>query len=119
VISEGCIINAEEIKKSVIGNRSRIGEGTVIQNTYVMGNDLYQSIEEIRKDKENQIPLIGIGERCFIDNAILDKNCRIGNDVYIKGGKHIADCTFDLYCVKEGIVVIRKGAIIPDNFSIK
>lgn len=119
IISEGCILRAKEITKSVIGNRSRIGEETVIQYTYVMGNDYYQNIEDIKHDIENQIPVIGIGERCFIDNAIVDKNCRIGSDVYIKGGKHLADTTNDLYCVKEGIVVIRKGAIIPNNFRIE
>ncbi|MDR6844288.1 glucose-1-phosphate adenylyltransferase [Flavobacterium granuli] len=119
VISEGCILRAKEITKSVIGNRSRIGEDTVIKNTYVMGNDFYQNIEDIKHDIENDIPVIGIGERCFIDNAIVDKNSRIGNDVYIKGGKHLADTTNDLYCIKEGIIVIRKGAIIPNNFKIE
>src|SRR6187402_3156533 len=119
VISEGCILRAKEITRSVIGNRSRIGEDTVIQYTYVMGNDFYQNIDDIKKDIENNIPVIGIGERCFIENAIVDKNCRIGNDVYIKGGKHLADTTNELYCVKEGIVVIRKQAIIPDNFTIE
>jgi glucose-1-phosphate adenylyltransferase len=119
VISEGCIIRAKEITKSVIGNRSRIGEDTVIKNTYVMGNDFYQSIENIKQDIENDIPVIGIGERCFIDNAIVDKNCRIGNDVSIKGGKHLEDTNNDLYCVKEGIIVIRKGAVVPDNFTIE
>lgn len=119
VISEGCIIRAKEITKSVIGNRSRIGEGTIIQNTYVMGNDFYQSIENINYDIENDIPVIGIGENCFIDNAIVDKNCRIGNDVYIQGGKHLSDSNNELYCVKDGIIVIRKGAIIPNNFTVK
>lgn len=119
LISEGCIIHAKEITKSVIGNRSRIGEGTVIQHSYVMGNDLYQSIEDINENIQNKIPLIGIGERCFIHNAIVDKNCRIGDDVYIKGGTHLADTVTELYCVKEGIVVIRKGAIIPNNFTVK
>jgi glucose-1-phosphate adenylyltransferase len=119
LISEGCIIHAKAVTKSVIGNRSRIGEDTVIQHCYVMGNDFYQNIDDINEDNSNGIPLIGIGERCFIDNAIVDKNCRIGNDVYVKGGKHLADTSNDLYCVKEGIVVIRKGAIIPNNFIIK
>jgi glucose-1-phosphate adenylyltransferase len=119
LISEGCIIHAKAITKSVIGNRSRIGEGTVIQHSYVMGNDFYQNIEDINEDVKNEIPLIGIGERCFIDNAIVDKNCRIGNDVYIKGGNHLEDTNHELYCIKEGIIVIRKGAIVPNNFSIK
>jgi glucose-1-phosphate adenylyltransferase len=119
VISEGCILRAKEITKSVIGNRSRIGEETVVQNTYVMGNDFYQNIEDIKHDIENGVPVVGIGERCFIDYAIVDKNCRIGNDVFIKGGKHLPDSINELYCVKEGIVVIRKAAIIPNNFRIE
>ena len=119
LISEGCIINAKEITKSVIGNRSRIGEETVIQHSYVMGNDYYQNIEDINEDLKNGKQLIGIGERCFIQNAIIDKNCRIGNDVYIEGGKHLEDTVNELYCIKEGIVVVRKGAIIPDNYIIK
>ncbi|WP_281225025.1 glucose-1-phosphate adenylyltransferase [Flavobacterium aquiphilum] len=119
VIAEGCILRAKEITKSVIGNRSRIGEDTVIKNTYVMGNDFYQNIDDINEDLENGKPVIGIGERCYIDNAIVDKNCRIGHDVYIKGGTHLPDSNNELYCVKEGIIVIRKEAIIPNNFTIK
>jgi glucose-1-phosphate adenylyltransferase len=119
LISEGCIINAKEIIRSVIGIRARIGEGTVIQNCYVMGNDFYQSIDEMNEDIKNNKQLIGIGERCFINNAIVDKNCRIGNDVYINGGKHLENHSNELYTIKEGIVVVKKGAVIPDNYIIK
>jgi glucose-1-phosphate adenylyltransferase len=119
LISEGCIINAKEIIRSVIGIRSRIGEGTIIQNCYVMGNDFYQSIDEMNEDIKNDKKLVGIGERCFINNAIVDKNCRIGNDVYINGGKHLENFSNELYSIKDGIVVVKKGAILPDNFSIK
>jgi glucose-1-phosphate adenylyltransferase len=119
LISEGCIINAKEISHSVIGIRSRIGEGTVITNCYVMGNDFYQNISDMDDDIHAHKQLMGIGENCFINNAIVDKNCRIGNDVYINGGKHLEDTIHELYAIKEGIVVIKKGAILPDNFSIK
>lgn len=119
LISEGCIINAKEINHSVIGIRSRIGEGTIIQNSYVMGNDFYQNLDDMDDDNTNHKQLMGIGERCFINNAIVDKNCRIGNDVHINGGKHLEDTSHELYAIKEGIVVIKKGAILPDNFSIK
>jgi len=61
---------------------------------------------------------MGIGERCFIKNAIVDKNCRIGNDVSITGGTHLPDSDHSLYTVKDGIVVIKKMAIIPDGFVI-
>jgi glucose-1-phosphate adenylyltransferase len=119
IMADGCIINAKEIVRSVIGNRSRIGADSIIHNTYVMGNDFYQSIDEMISDSENKKQLIGIGDRCFINNAIVDKNCRIGNDVHINGGRHLEDVTNELYMIKQGIVVIRKGAIIPDNFTIK
>jgi glucose-1-phosphate adenylyltransferase len=46
-----------------------------------MGNDFYQSINDMNADIKNK-QLVGIGERCFISHAIVDKNCRIGNDVY-------------------------------------
>ena len=119
LISDGCIVNAKEIVRSVVGNRSRIGDDTTIQNCYVMGNDFYQNIDEMNNDINNNKQLIGIGERCFINNAIVDKNCRIGNDVHINGGKHLPDSSNELYAVKEGIVVIKKGVTIPHNFSIK
>ena len=119
IMSDGCIVNGKEIVRSVIGNRSRIGEETVIQNTYVMGNDFYQSIEEMKEDVANGKILVGIGERCFINNAIVDKNCRIGDDVHIEGGKHLEDVSNELYMIKEGIVVIKKGAILPNNYTIK
>jgi glucose-1-phosphate adenylyltransferase len=119
LISEGCIINAKEISRSVIGIRARIGEGTTIQNTYVMGNDFYQSIDEMNEDIKNNKKLVGIGERCFINNAIVDKNSRIGNDVYINGGKHLENASNELYSIKDGIVVIKKGVVIPDNYVIK
>ena len=118
LISEGCILNAKEIKKSVIGIRSRIGEGTVIQNSYVMGNDYYQSIDAMENDFSNGKILVGIGERCFINNAIVDKNCRIGNDVHINGGQHLEDASTDLYSIKEGIVVIKKGVVLPNDYKI-
>jgi glucose-1-phosphate adenylyltransferase len=119
LISEGCILNAKEISHSVIGIRSRIGEDTVIQNSYVMGNDFYQNIDEMNADIQNNKQLIGIGERCYINTAIIDKNCRIGNDVHINGGNHLEDYSNELYAVKDGVVVVKKGAILPDNYSIK
>jgi glucose-1-phosphate adenylyltransferase len=119
ILSEGCIINAQEIKGSVIGIRARIGEGTVIQNSYVMGNDYYQSLNDMENDRNNSKILVGIGDRCFISHALVDKNCRIGNDVYINGGKHLEDTSTDLYAIKDGIVVIKKGAVISNNYRIE
>ena len=116
VIAEGCIINASRIENSVIGIRSRVGLGSTLVSTYLMGNDYYETLDEMLLNKN--IPKIGIGERCYIKNVIIDKNCRIGNDVRINGGSHLENTDHSLYTVKEGIVVIKKGAILPDGFVI-
>jgi glucose-1-phosphate adenylyltransferase len=61
---------------------------------------------------------MGIGSRCFIKNAILDKNCSVGDDVRINGGRHLDDAETSTYCVRDGIVVIKKGAVIPAGFTL-
>ncbi|HET8829717.1 MAG TPA: glucose-1-phosphate adenylyltransferase [Pelobium sp.] len=118
VIADGCIINAEEVKRSVIGIRSRIGKGTKVSNCYIMGSDYYQTIEELNGVATAHRPLTGIGENCNIDTAILDKNCYIGNNVTIKGGHHLEDSDCATHTVKEGIIVIKKNAVIPDGTVI-
>ncbi|MBU3745293.1 MAG: glucose-1-phosphate adenylyltransferase, partial [Sediminibacterium sp.] len=118
VIAEGSIINASRIEQSVVGIRSRIGHGTTVVNTYIMGNDYYETIDEMDQTRGKGLPMIGIGERCYIKDAIIDKNCRIGNDVRINGGKHLANTDHALYTVKDGIIVVKKQAVIPDGFVI-
>jgi glucose-1-phosphate adenylyltransferase len=118
VIAEGCIIHASRIESSVVGIRSRIGYGSTIANSYIMGNDYYETIDEMEENVRNGIPKIGIGEGCYIRNAIIDKNCRIGNDVRINGADHNEIIDHELYTIKDGIVVVKKGAIIPDGYKI-
>jgi glucose-1-phosphate adenylyltransferase len=114
LVAEGCIIDETEIEHSVIGIRNRIGKGSKILNSYLMGNDYYQNIDEM---KEGFTPL-GIGQRCFINNTIVDKNCSIGNDVRLNGGKHLDDINTPLYSVRDGIIVVKKGAVLPDGFQV-
>ncbi len=116
VIGDGCIIHAAKIERSVIGIRSRIGDETTVINTYMMGCDYYETLEDIQSN--NIDVLMGIGERCFIKNAILDKNCRIGDDVRINGGTHLEDKETDMYFIKDGIVVVKKEATIPKGYVI-
>jgi len=115
IVADGCIIDAAKIERSVIGIRSKIGRDSIITNTYMMGSDFYETEKDKRHNKDI---LMGIGERCFIKNAILDKNCRIGNDVKINGGPHLEDTDNELYAVRQGIVVVKKGAVIPNQFEI-
>ena len=118
IIAEGSIITASRIENSVIGIRSRIGHGTTIVSCYIMGNDYYETLLEIENNNNKGIPKIGIGDRCYFKNTIVDKNCRIGNDVRINGGSHLPNSDHSLYAVKDGIVVLKKGAILPDGFVI-
>lgn len=115
VIADGCIIHAKKIEHSVIGIRSRIGKETVIQNSYIMGDDYYQNLKEIN---EGSTKVMGIGERCYLNNCIIDKNCYIGNDVKLNGGAHLPDSDNPLFTVKDGIIVVKKGAVIPDGYTV-
>ena len=99
----------------MIGIRSRIGSESTVINTYMMGSDYYQTLDEVTN--ENNIPM-GIGSRCFIKNVILDKNCCIGDDVRIYGTKKLEDSETDTYAIRDGIVIVKKGAVIPPGYII-
>lgn len=118
LIAEGGIISASRIERALIGIRARIGIGTTISNSYVMGNDKYEGADEIAHKIYNNIPLKGIGTRCYINNCIIDKNSSIGDDVRINGGDHLEDTETDLYTVRNGIVVIKSGVTVPSGTTI-
>ncbi len=113
-IAEGCLIYAKSIKHSIIGLRSRIGRGTVIETSYLMGNDRFQYTVDMKDDEIS----MGIGNDCTIKNAILDKHVFIGNNVSIIGDPSLEDVETDSYCIKKGIVVINKHAKIKDGTVI-
>jgi len=114
IIAEGCIIHAKKIERCVVGIRSRIGEGTEIAESIVMGNDYYETMA----DMEHVEQPMGIGKDCVVQHAIIDKNCRIGDGVTIKGGTELADTETETYVVRDGIVVLKKGAHIPTGTTI-
>jgi glucose-1-phosphate adenylyltransferase len=112
LLTEGSIISGEKLSRSVVGLRAVVREGSVIQNSIIMGADYYDC-----QHCANGKPLLGIGRNCFIKDAIIDKNVRIGDDVYISpAGKE--DCDTDLYVIRDGIIVIPKGTIIPSGTKI-
>lgn len=110
-IAEGSIIHNATIEKSVVGIRSRIEDDSHISDSIIMGNDYYETLYDIEKLAKDRPPM-GIGKNCTIHNAIIDKNCRIGNDVSIRGHKDLADAETDTYCIRDGIVILKKEATI-------
>src|SRR6186713_1581633 len=70
VIAEGSIINASRMDQCVVGIRSRVGHGSTVVSSYLMGNDYYETLSDINSAHQKGIPLLGIGNRCYIKNAI-------------------------------------------------
>ncbi len=117
--SEGCVITNCKLSRSIIGVRSIIENGSDLSGVIMMGADFYQNPEEKKEDEKKCIPTIGIGKNCFISRTIIDKNARIGNNVRINvDGRHYENGDHGNFYSADGIIVIRKGAIIPDGTII-
>src|SRR5215813_996908 len=117
IVSDGCIINGAQINGSVIGLRARIGEGTHIDVTYIMGADYYQTLEDMLGDREAARPRIGIGEGCVIRRAIIDKNARIGTNVRLLNEAEVEDVEGPngSYFIRDRIIIVPKNGLIPDG----
>jgi len=115
IISDGCVINNAEIHNSVIGSRSIIGENAIIKDSIIMGADYYESESNIRTNRFKKIPDIGIGNNSRIVGAIIDKNVHIGANVSIENIKKIERLDEKNYMIRDYIVIIPKGSVIPPN----
>lgn len=116
LVADGCIIDGAEIESAVIGVRSRIGRGVHIERSLVLGADEYQTALE--GEPSDGRPALGIGENSWIENAIVDKNARIGRGVSIRNRRGVVDHDGDSYFVRDGIVIVPKGATIADGTEI-
>jgi hypothetical protein len=104
-------IPVEQICRKVRGSHDR----TIVTDSYMMGADFYETREQLEENMRENIPNIGIGENTSIAGAIIDKNARIGNHVSIGNSGECADGDGEIFYVRDHIVVIPGGAIIPDG----
>jgi glucose-1-phosphate adenylyltransferase len=118
VLCDGCIVNGGHIENSVIGIRSIIGIGCKISRTVMMGCDYYESMESIQSHEAQGLPRMGIGKNARIENAIIDKNARIGDEVVISPAGKAETIDHPLYYIRDGIVIIPKNAVIPSGTVI-
>lgn len=118
IIADGCIIHDAELVNCSIGVRSIIRGGTKLHDVVMMGGDYFETPEDIEDNKVKGIPPIGVGANCEISNAIIDKSARIGNDVKISPDGKADKTEGDGFYVRDGVIVILKGAIIPDGTII-
>jgi len=115
LLGEGSEIVGARISASVIGLRSMIREGSRLEEVVLLGADHYQDEEGHGGEPPPRagLPSLGVGRRCLIQRAILDKNARIGDDVVIRGSPGLEDRREESYWVRDGIVVIPKGTVLP------
>jgi glucose-1-phosphate adenylyltransferase len=118
LLSEGSILVGAEIERAVVGIRSRIGRGAQVRSSLVLGADYYETVEEMERAQAQGRPPMGIGSDSVIENAIVDKNARIGRGVRIVRHEGEADRDGEGFYLRDGIVVVEKNAVIPDGTVI-
>ena len=118
VISDGCILNRAVITHSIVGLRSSVSAGTVLNRVILLGCDYYETNESILQNEKDGKPRIGIGTNCRIENTIVDKNARIGNNVVISPAGKPDKVDHPNYYIRDGIVIIPKNGVIPHGMVI-
>ena len=120
MIGEGCILKECRINHSVLGIRSRVEAGCVIEDSLIMGADFYEPYAERQSDCETDTIPLGIGTNSTIRRAIIDKNARIGCDVQIINKDRVEDAEREKqgFYIRNGIIVVFKNAVIPDGTVI-
>jgi glucose-1-phosphate adenylyltransferase len=119
LVSDGCVIGeGVRISTSVIGLRSRIGRDCTIKDSVIIGADRFETDTEREANRRRGVPDMTIGSGTVIERAILDKDCRIGNNVRIVNARNVQDEEGVNYVIRDGIVVIPKGIVVPDGTTI-
>lgn len=118
IICEGSIINRSRIINSIVGVRTRIDDDCLLEKAVVMGADFFETENDLKRDRDENIPPLGIGPGAEIRNAIIDKNVRIGKGVKLINAKGVMEQEGENYVIRDGILVIPKNSIFPDGTII-
>jgi glucose-1-phosphate adenylyltransferase len=119
LISDGCIIQeGADLKGCVIGVRSRISKHVTIRDTIILGADRFETDADRRANRNGNRPDLVVGEGALIERAILDKECRIGRNVRIVNQRGVRDDEGETYVIRDGIVTIPRGTVVPDGAVI-
>jgi glucose-1-phosphate adenylyltransferase len=118
IVTDGCIINHARISHSIVGIRSLVGAGSELNRVILLGCDYYESQASIEESARSNRPRIGVGQNTRIENAIIDKNARIGDNVIISPAGKPEHHDHPLYFIRDGIVIIPKNGIVPHGTVI-
>lgn len=114
VIGDGSILTDSTLTHCVLGIRSYVGEGCVLEDTIVMGSDQYETPEQLAENIAMNRPHLGLGKGCQVKHAIIDKNARIGDNCVLSAeGKADGEYAGGTVVIRDGVLVVRKGALIP------
>ena len=118
IVSDGCVIQKSVLDDAVVGIRQRIGSECKIRRSILMGADYFETSSQRDENARLGRPDVGLGEGTIIEDAIIDKNVRIGRRVKIRAAGKPKEFDGDGFYVRDGIVVVPKGAVIPDGAVI-
>lgn len=113
ILAEGSIIDDSELDRTIVGIRSIISSGSRVYQSVLMGADYYESNAAQPENAQAGIPNIGIGQNCLIQNAIIDKNARIGDNSVLVNRDGLDNYDGGDYYIRDGIVIVPKDATIP------
>ncbi len=115
LVSDGCIIDQATVRESILGLRSIVGQGSELKRTIMMGSDYYESTASTSAHQAKGQPAIGIGRGARIENAIIDKNARVGDNCVISPAGKAQDADHERYYVRDGIIIIPKNGMVPSG----
>jgi glucose-1-phosphate adenylyltransferase len=119
LVSDGCIVDSgATIERCVLGVRSRVGRNATVRDTVIIGADRYETETERATNKSKGVPDFTIGESSVIERAIIDKDCRIGRNVKIINKRGVQDEETETYVIRDGVITIPRGVILPDGTVI-
>jgi glucose-1-phosphate adenylyltransferase len=119
LVSDGCVVQeGTQIERSVVGVRSRIGRNVTLRDAVLIGADRFETEAEREANRRRGVPDLGVADDCVIERAILDKDCRVGRGARIVNSRGRAEDEGDNYVIRDGIVVIPRGSVVPDGAVI-
>src|SRR5262245_44158326 len=119
LVSDGCVLESgSQLERCMIGQRTRIGHDAHLRDTVIPGADRIETAAQRQYNRQQGLPDVGIGDGAVIARAILDKDCRIGRGVRIVNEREVRDGEGENYVIRDGIVVIPRGAVVPDGTVI-
>jgi glucose-1-phosphate adenylyltransferase len=118
IVSDGCILTRCRVHSSIVGLRCLVDEGSRIDRSVIMGADFFESADSIQRQAALGQPRIGIGRHTVIENAIIDKNARIGDHCVLTPAGKPADADHPLYYIRDGILIVPRDGVIPHGTVI-